>query len=195
MSCTAPLPQSLSACKSLVCIDLGCNKLNGPFPSAVVATIHQLKELRVPWNHFSGQFEDIIRDLPVSIRVLDLGANRIQGSIPFFINRIERLRELYLYKNSLEGQISEESFSNCRFLKVISIECNHFSGVLPLDMLEMKALKLFYASNNHFGVEGMSEFTKEMKKKFFKDPETVFQHLLEPQTPMSVANVVERFTN
>jgi Leucine-rich repeat (LRR) protein len=187
------LPAALLSCKQLMRINLGANKLNGPFPVSVLSKMKSLRELRVPWNHFTGRFEDIVAKLPAAIRILDLGANRIEGSIPTYLNRLEKLRELYLYKNNFESEIPEESFAYCRFLRVISIECNHFHGALPLDMLEMKVLKLLYTSNNHF--EGMSEFNKAMTKKFLKEPETTFEHLLVPQTPKSVAGVVERFSN
>ncbi len=187
------LPPCLPSCIHLMRLDLGANKLCGPFPSSVLKQMECMKELRMPWNHFTGKFEDIVAQLPSFIRILDIGANRIEGSIPVTLHRLEKLRELYLYKNNLQSVIPEDSFNLCRFLQVISIECNHFYGVLPLDMLRMKKLKVLYCSHNHF--EDLTDFMKEMKKKFAKEPDAIFEHILIPQTPMNIANVVERFSN
>ncbi|XP_038979870.1 receptor-like protein EIX2 [Phoenix dactylifera] len=90
----------------------------------------ELQSLHMRNNSLSGEFPSILR-LCKHLVVLDLGENRLSGSIPTWIGEsLSSLRVLRLRSNSFDGNIPMQIFS-LSYLQVLDLACNNFSENLP----------------------------------------------------------------
>ncbi|PWA36683.1 protein kinase-like domain-containing protein [Artemisia annua] len=85
------------------------------------------------------------------LRVLDLGNNSFQGTIPHELGHLFRLRGLYLYINKFSGVIPT-NLSGCSNLDVLSLGQNNLAGSIPKEMSLLSKLSgLLIHKNNLTG--------------------------------------------
>ncbi|OMP01426.1 hypothetical protein COLO4_11857 [Corchorus olitorius] len=111
-------------------LDISYNFLRGPLPYCFQSDY--LKQLHVEGNRFSGPIPSPLLNFS-TLRVLNLKHNHLVGNIPFSINgthELLSLRILLLGDNSLDGAIPELV---CRLknISIMDLSNNFFSGPLP----------------------------------------------------------------
>ncbi|XP_030526266.1 putative receptor-like protein kinase At3g47110 [Rhodamnia argentea] len=132
---TGSIPQDLGKLKNLVKLNLGMNELgNGDgndlaFLSSLV-NCTKLEVLAFNNNSLNGVLPNHITNLSSNLNYLLMGANRISGSIPNDIQKLENLILISMEENLFTGQIPA-SIGLMKNLQVLSIFGNKFSGEIP----------------------------------------------------------------
>lgn len=80
---------------------------------------------------------------------LDLGDNRLRGSIPAELAGLGGLEYLFLYNNRLSGPVPEELGSLTR-LKVLELSGNELSGPIPPQLGRLAGLEGLFLHGNRF---------------------------------------------
>ncbi|GJY07080.1 leucine-rich repeat-containing protein [Tanacetum coccineum] len=127
---------------------LQSNLIEGPFPPSICNTI-KLWCLDMSNNRFGGLISQCFGKLTSSLRMIDLGNNSFQGSIPSSNNDCESLEGLILKGNQLEGELPR-SLSKCRSLSVIDLGNNHLNGTFPGWLGELSELQVLVLKSNKF---------------------------------------------
>ncbi|KAJ1267334.1 hypothetical protein BS78_07G047700 [Paspalum vaginatum] len=162
---TGPLPDAIGSLLSLIRLELWNNSITGAFPTALYRC-SSLRVLYLSYNQIGGELPgDIGHGLAASLRVLDLGSNLFNGTIPTSVSRLRNLslvgdfptyvlsmpdlEILYLSENSLIGTIPPGVWS-LKNLSVLSLNNNYFSGVIPMGIGLLPSLYALDLSNNMF---------------------------------------------
>ncbi|XP_050247089.1 receptor-like protein 7 isoform X2 [Quercus robur] len=117
-----PLPSHVSGL-NLIKLYLRSNSLNGTLPSWLFS-LPSLETLSIYDNEFIGEIGEFKSD---SLRYLDLGYNKLHGSIPRSISRLVNLTSLYLSSNKLSTMLEFEMFSKLKNLQYLDLSHNLLS--------------------------------------------------------------------
>ncbi|KAK1377938.1 hypothetical protein POM88_024682 [Heracleum sosnowskyi] len=149
---TGSIPVSLSNASKLQAIDFQSNNLSGPI-SVDFGRLLYLQILRLSNNNLGyGEqghliFLDTLTNCS-SLRILELGTNNFQGSLPRSIaNLSSELTIISLADNQISGSIPSEisKYINLIFL---SLERNKFTGIIPPEIVRLGKLQRVLLSNN-----------------------------------------------
>lgn len=137
----------ISACKSIVHLDLAQNLLTGALPSTF-PELPNLKYLDLTGNNFSGE-------IPVSfgtfrsLEVLGLVENLLEGTIPAFLGNISTLKQLNLSYNTFSpGRIPPE-LGNLTNLEVLWLSNCNLIGEIPDSLGQLSQLTDFDLALNN----------------------------------------------
>ncbi|KAK4490887.1 hypothetical protein RD792_001602 [Penstemon davidsonii] len=116
----------------------GCLCLNGSFVG-----------LRLESMGLGGVIDiDSISELPIfSLSVMH---NQFSGPFPKGINKLVKLRSLYLANNSFDGEIADNAFSGMKVMRKVVLGYNLFTGNIPNSLLELPKLVDLEIQNNQF---------------------------------------------
>ncbi|KAM3360065.1 receptor-like protein 9DC3 [Capsicum galapagoense] len=132
--------------QSLIVVTLKQNQLEGPIPKSLLNQ-QNLGFLLLSQNNFSGQISSTICNLKTLI-VLDLGSNKLNGTIPQCLGEItEHVLVLDLSNNRLSGTINT-TFSIGNQLSVIKLHGNKLEGKVPRSLINCKYLELLDLGDN-----------------------------------------------
>ncbi|XP_048537775.1 receptor kinase-like protein Xa21 [Triticum urartu] len=130
-------------------------------------------ELRLSGAGLTGALSPAIGNLTF-LRMLNLGVNSLYGDIPASLGRLRRLRWLYLEKNSfsgtlpanlsscismtemrldnntLAGHIPTELGEKLKYLTVLALRNNGFTGSIPASLANLSHLQVLELTYNHF---------------------------------------------
>ncbi|PRP82836.1 outer membrane autotransporter barrel domain-containing protein [Planoprotostelium fungivorum] len=104
-----------------------------------------LEELYLRSVRASGTIPACLNSL-VTLKVIDLGANAIQGSIPD-VSDLSQLTTLLLDHNSLEGSIPSTLGNNP--LSAFDVSSNNIVGSVPSELTSLPSLSLLKLSDNY----------------------------------------------
>ncbi|KAH7518871.1 hypothetical protein FEM48_Zijuj09G0217100 [Ziziphus jujuba var. spinosa] len=148
-SISGPIPASLGNLSSLTHLELSSNSISGPI-LASLGNISSLTHLELSSNSISGPIPASLGNLS-SLRVVFLGYNHISETLPESLGQLVNLEHLEIYKNQIEGIVSEAHFANTTKLQYLDLSQNQMHGRIPnltnMGMLEYSAIDL---SQNHF---------------------------------------------
>lgn len=146
-----PFPASMSDLKSLVKLDLSNNNFQGSrWNPYILGNLCSLQELNLRANNITGDLSTIIQTwsqscVHESLVSLDMGFNRLWGSMSDEIGTFSSLRELLLDSNQLSGAISpllgqlskfESLLLDNNFLEGV-LSSHHFSNLSRLSYLSL----------------------------------------------------------
>lgn len=142
------LPPEMEHLNHLVKVDMSGDQIHGRLP-----VMPYLTNLDLAYNQLTGYLPDHFSEM-TRLQVLSLSENALQGSIPHKfaaltdlkilalngnqltggleeLYSLSKLEELYLFSNSFEDRLSNGSFRELLNLKVIDMNNNRLSGLLP----------------------------------------------------------------
>ncbi|KAK8919174.1 Leucine-rich repeat receptor-like tyrosine-protein kinase [Platanthera zijinensis] len=145
-SLTGEVPGSLLKCKNLSKLDLSSNKFNGSLPENICST-SRLQFLLLGQNSIGGEIPQVIGDC-VRLLELQLGGNYLIGQIPPDIGRIKNLQiALNLSFNRLHGSLPQE-LGKLDKLVSLDVSNNQLSGTIPSEFKGMLSIIEVNFSNN-----------------------------------------------
>ncbi|KAG8471741.1 hypothetical protein CXB51_036217 [Gossypium anomalum] len=130
---------------SLLALDLSQNTLFGGIPRWM-GKMSCLEVLLMANNHFEGPIPVEFCKLNYTLKILDLSANNISGSLP--CSCFSRLTHVYLSRNKLKGPIT--SFFNSTDLMILDLSNNHLTGNIPNWIGSLSMLSYLLLNNNYF---------------------------------------------
>ncbi|KAL7468345.1 hypothetical protein ACHAXS_008563, partial [Conticribra weissflogii] len=157
------IPESFGMFEKLEFLDVSQNELRGPFPKHLPST---LLELWLERNgarfdndsaltflcSVAGCVEAFYGELHLenltSLNYLDVSNNRIEGSIPPAVGKMESLKSLVMGRNNLAYTIPE--FGSMTKLKIIDLTKNKLTGTIPDFSTCCPHLTDIYLGHNQF---------------------------------------------
>ncbi|KAK4592257.1 hypothetical protein RGQ29_016684 [Quercus rubra] len=140
------IPTGIGNLTNLELLDMGNNKLSGHIPFEI-GKLYKLQILALSQNNFFGNMPSSLGNLTLLI-MLFLNNNNLQGSIPLSLGNCQKVNVLDLAYNNLSGTMSSlvNSLSFSPF--DVDLSGNKFTGVLPMEIANLKNLGHFDISEN-----------------------------------------------
>ncbi|XP_030965907.1 LRR receptor-like serine/threonine-protein kinase EFR [Quercus lobata] len=133
---------------SLTLFYLNNNKIFGNIPS-VIGNLINLEDIEMWNNTFLGNIPSILGNLQ-KLHFLDLSQNNFIGNIPSSLGNLTNLLELYLGDNNLQGSIPS-SLSQCQNLVTFHLPYNNLSGIISSKVVGLSfSLNSLDLSGNQF---------------------------------------------
>ena len=98
-------------------------------------------------NEPLGHWYGVITDANGHVTRLEMGENRLSGSIPPELGNLANLEELWLVYNRLSGTVPSE-LGNLANLVVLELYGNQLSGILPQSLTRLSRLESFTFVDN-----------------------------------------------
>ncbi|MED6211007.1 hypothetical protein PIB30_069568 [Stylosanthes scabra] len=167
------LPRELAALRRLKTVSLQFNGFSGDLPSWFFS-LPKLTAMDLRWNSFTGTLPSSLFNASTSLQYVDVGGNKLWGSLPsnFFLspslqflsvnfNQISGtlpstvlnnspLLGLALTGNNISGELPQRIFHNLTNLEGLYISENAFSGEIPTTLFKCKNLQTISLSKNSF---------------------------------------------
>ncbi|XP_031498875.1 receptor like protein 22-like isoform X1 [Nymphaea colorata] len=138
--------------KQVTVLNLRKNQLGGQIPDGFESGL--LEFVALSDNLLTGKIPRSLFNRS-SLRVLDLGNNKLNDSFPSQLGQLPKLQVLILRSNHLHGPITvDASQQEFHWLKIFDISNNYFSGSLPHELFQ--------------GFKAMMSGTKENEIEFFE---------------------------
>lgn len=128
-------------------VDLSFNQLKGSIPVWPKVVFLYLGN-----NSLSGSIPLDIGNMMSSLRVFDISANLLSGSIPLTMPKLVNLITLDLSKNNLTGNIPN-NWAGFRYLESIDLSNNKLSGVFPGSLCSSPFLEWMKLCSNNLSGE------------------------------------------
>ncbi|WRX29454.1 Leucine-rich repeat - like 10 [Theobroma cacao] len=150
------------------------NNLNGEM-SDLICNVSYLEILDISHSHLSGIIPQCFGKLSKSLCMLNLGTNKLHGTIPATFAKGCQLENLNLNANQLEGPLTR-SILNCRSLQVLDLGNNKINATFPHWLGTLQELKVLVMKSNqmHGSINGKRR-THYFRKLQILDPTTVLQ--------------------
>ncbi|KAG8375328.1 hypothetical protein BUALT_Bualt10G0088800 [Buddleja alternifolia] len=105
--------------------------------------------LRLEGMGLGGKIDiDSLSEVPLfSLSVMN---NNFSGPFPSDINKLGKLRSLYLGYNRFSGEIPDDAFSGMKPIRKIVLNNNFFDGKIPMSLLKLPRLVGLELQNNEF---------------------------------------------
>ena len=132
---------SLSNCKSLTHLSLSNNPLDSVLSRTSVSNLsHSLKEFYMSNCNVSGGILEEITNL-TNLTAINLGDNKLNGSIPITLGKLQKLQYLGLENNKLEGSIPDGICCSVELYK-LELGGNKLSGSIPACFSNLASLRI-----------------------------------------------------
>ncbi|XP_073294675.1 uncharacterized protein [Primulina huaijiensis] len=146
---TGRIPSGLYNISSISNFIMGHNRLHGNIPWDVGFTLPRLRFLYLGANDFDGPIPLSLSNASF-LENIYLFSNKFTGQNLKYFNKLPSLRQLVIFANDMEGDISFiSSLTNCTNLNVLSAEQNLLSGSLPDSIANLSSqLRSLYLAEN-----------------------------------------------
>ncbi|XP_022633988.1 LRR receptor-like serine/threonine-protein kinase GSO1 [Vigna radiata var. radiata] len=190
---TGRLPEQLCQLVDLNILDLSYNTFYGPIPNCLGKMPFENDDslggafngyirgkdahsgILVPNINVKANFTTKKRSYTYGASILaymsgiDLSKNKLNGSIPYELGNLTRLRALNLSHNDLIGQIPT-TFSNLEYVESLDLSFNMLSGEIPPQLNQLNSLAVFSVAHNN-----LSGDTPEQKGQFITFDESSYE--------------------
>ncbi|MCL7031827.1 hypothetical protein MKW94_004551 [Papaver nudicaule] len=148
-----------SSLSQVAYFSLAGNQISGEFP-IWICDAHSLVNLDLSNNNFKGPTPPCLGSDFYNLRILNLGGNGFQGTIPEFPADSCGQEVLDLNGNNFDGELPK-SLDNCTNLKVLEVGNNQLHGRIPSWLGSMSNLQvLVLRSNKFYGSWGGNQGTE-----------------------------------
>ena len=144
------IPKALKKMNHLSMIDFTSNEITGEIPHWLSNSLPSLKVLGLGQNQLQGTIPASFVHLSL-LKTLSLDGNSLSGDASP-IQHLNQMEFLYISDNTLTGNLDEGLLSNMPNLKEVDLSNNEFSvsdaGVVPRFLFEHETLQVLDLSNN-----------------------------------------------
>ncbi|KAK3016016.1 hypothetical protein RJ639_007335 [Escallonia herrerae] len=137
---------SLTNCTNLRKLMLTKNQFGGVMPGSIANLSSKLETLWLGWNKISGSIPQEIGKLN-NLYVLAINDNTISGSIPESIGKLFKLQQLWIVANNISGKIPP-SIGNITGLSSVGAAENMLEGSIPAELGNCTNLQLLDLGSN-----------------------------------------------
>lgn len=137
------IPSSIGRLTDLQEIYLQQNALTGAIPASI-GSIRGLAFFVASYNRIESFPTELVK---TSLEFLDLGFNRLRGTLPSQLGRLKRLKYLSINNNFYNGTIPRELFS-LTSLRFLTMGGNSLSGTIPSTISSLRDLSTLALGNN-----------------------------------------------
>lgn len=166
-SLSGQIPVSFQNCTKLVMLDIGENEFVGNVPTWIGIIFSSIMILNLRSNKFRGHLPNQFCGL-TSLHILDLADNHLSGSIPKCISNISSMVTANFsmgtdiqYPSVSTGNYVEDAIlvlkgkavelnTILKLMRLIDLSKNNFSGEIPLEIMNLRALVSLDLSCNSF---------------------------------------------
>ncbi|KAL3500492.1 hypothetical protein ACH5RR_039585 [Cinchona calisaya] len=146
------VPTNLGDLTHLLWLNLGMNLLGSNSAEdlsflASLANCSSLQVLGFPFNNFGGHLPKNIGNLSLQLTKLQLGYNKISGTIPLGLGNLVNLSILSMSQNSFTGVIPSD-FSKLQKLQVLDLTETKLSGQIPSTLCNITPIYYLDLSKN-----------------------------------------------
>ncbi|XP_042987428.1 receptor-like protein 14 isoform X6 [Carya illinoinensis] len=140
----------LSKLSKLKHLDLSGNYFGKQILRVLGAQLPALKSLSLFDNRIEGPLS--IKDLAnfSRLEILDMGANRLNGSISPYIEALSSAKAISLSYNNFNGDFPSQDLCRLKKLEEFDISYNDFEGILPQCINNISSLRVLDISGNRF---------------------------------------------
>ncbi|XP_059460964.1 receptor-like protein EIX1 [Corylus avellana] len=146
------LPRALGSLSRLTHLDLSLNHLDGKIPR-FLGNFCNLQLLSLFMNNLGGGVHEVLGNssacISKNLEFLDLGGNRLSGTLPDELGKYQKLSVLFLDGNLLSGPIPM-SIGNLSSLRTLFVSSNQLNGTIPESLGHLSNLEQFSISDNLF---------------------------------------------
>ncbi|XP_058001522.1 receptor-like protein 6 [Hevea brasiliensis] len=147
---------------SMYMLLISSNKLTREI-SPLICNVTNFQIIDLSNNSLSGMIPQCLGNFSSELSVLNLGMNRLRGSIPGIFTQGNKLRNLNLNGNQLEGPLPR-SLSTCKMLEVLDLGNNQINDSFPPWLETLPKLHVLVLRSNRFHgfigePEGISPFS------------------------------------
>ena len=112
-------------------------------------TFPKMSKFAMSDMNLTGGIPESIGSLnPSGLKVLWLGEQPLQGSIPGSISLLTRMEQLHLHGAHLQGTIPSSLSSMRAFLTDVTLSSNNLTGAVPEELCELKQLEKLRLQDN-----------------------------------------------
>ncbi|KAH9753691.1 Receptor-like protein 13 [Citrus sinensis] len=123
-----PIPMEFCQLYSLQLLDISDNNISGSLPSCF--HLLSIEQVHLSKNMLRGQLKRGTFFNCSSLVTLDLSYNRLNGSIPNWVDGLSQLRHLILGHNNLEGEVPVQ-LCGLNQLQLLDLSNNNLHGHIP----------------------------------------------------------------
>ncbi|GAY65708.1 hypothetical protein CUMW_243160 [Citrus unshiu] len=123
-----PIPMEFCQLYSLQLLDISDNNISGSLPSCF--HLLSIEQVHLSKNMLHGQLKRGTFFNCSSLVTLDLSYNRLNGSIPNWVDGLSQLRHLILGHNNLEGEVPVQ-LCGLNQLQLLDLSNNNLHGHIP----------------------------------------------------------------
>jgi Leucine-rich repeat (LRR) protein len=146
---TGTIPKVLGTVESFKTLELGGNHLTGTIPP-ILGSLPNLTNLYLNENYFHGKIPEELGQL-AGVTYFYLYTNFLSGTIPDSLSQLGYLASMFLQNNKLRGSLDNKfNATKQKFLNVIQLSDNQFTGQLPDEIFLLPELTTFVAVSNCF---------------------------------------------
>ncbi|MQM00426.1 hypothetical protein Taro_033157 [Colocasia esculenta] len=142
------IPKSFKRYQQIRYLQIAGNSVSGEIPGELMTTLLTLAVVDLSRNFLEGPLPSNIGNL-INLRSLDLSGNRFSGDVPPSLGSCQSMVELYLRGNSLEGSIPP-SLGGMKSIQRLDLSLNKFTGRIPKYLEDFEFLTYLNLSFNDF---------------------------------------------
>ena len=143
-----PITSDIKNAKSLTYLFAGNNRLSGELPAAI-CNVSFLEILDISNNSLKGKIPQCLGNFSYYLRVMNLGMNNFEGTIPDTFAKGNQLRTIVFNDYNLKGLLPK-SFINCTNLEVLDLENNKINDLFPYWSEALTNLQVLVLKSNKF---------------------------------------------
>ncbi|XP_056172657.1 receptor like protein 27-like [Syzygium oleosum] len=142
------IPSSLTNLSRLSYLDLSFNNFTGSIPS--LSESKDLTSIILSSTSLTGPIDSTQWESLLSLLILDLEFNLLEGNIPSSLFTHPSIQALLLSNNRFSGQLKGSFDAPSHMLNTLDLSNNNIGGELPTSIWELQGLEYLSLSSNNF---------------------------------------------
>ncbi|XP_030440841.1 receptor-like protein 7 isoform X1 [Syzygium oleosum] len=161
------IPSSFANLSELAYLDFSFNNFTGSIPS--LSKSKNLTQITLSHNKLTGQINSTQWESLLTLLILDLRFNLLEGNVPSSLFTLPSIQKLQLSNNQFSGQVKEFFNATLHKLDTLDLSNNNIGGELPKSIWELQGLKYLSLSSNNFSGSFHINLVQQMRNILYLD--------------------------